>query len=244
MKPFSLFISDLHLDESRPEVTQAFIVFLRDVAVHAERLFILGDLFEYWAGDDDIDNIAYQPIIQAMASLHEHGCQLYVMHGNRDFLMGQRLMQRCQAQLLDDPTVMELYGQAVLLTHGDAMCTDDVSYQQFRQQVRQAEWQTAFLAQPLLKRKQQIDALRKKSEQAKQDKTSMMMDVNPQALQALFQAHAIPPLLIHGHTHRPHVHTHEVEGKRCTRVVLGDWYEQGSYLRLDADGYQAIGLTW
>ena len=242
MKAHSLFISDLHLDASRPVITQTFIAFIQHQASQAERLFILGDWFEYWAGDDDIDDPAHQAIFQAMAQLHQTGCQLFIMHGNRDFLMGDALAQRCHAQLLQDPTELNLYGTRVLLSHGDHLCTDDIAYQQFRTMVRQEGWQQAFLAQPLATRKQQIDALRKQSEQAKQDKSMRLMDVNPQAVAQLLRDHQYPPLFIHGHTHRPAIHAHHVDGHECRRVVLGDWYEQGSYCLLDEDGVRCEQL--
>lgn len=240
MSRHSLFISDLHLDASRPLVTQAFISFIHDTAKQAERLFILGDLFEYWAGDDDLDEPSLQGILNALASLQAAGCALYIMHGNRDFLLAERFMQRCHAQLLADPTLVDLYTHKVLLSHGDALCTDDIGYQQFRAQVRQASWQQQFLAQPLTSRKQQIDALRQQSELAKQAKSSMMMDVNEGAVEQLFAQFDYPPLLIHGHTHRPGQHTYQWQGHACQRLVLGDWYAQASCLRMDDQGCRAI----
>lgn len=242
MTAHSLFISDLHLDHSRPAVNQAFVHFLRTQASQAERLFILGDLFEYWAGDDDSD--AHQELILAMSALQQQGCQLFLMHGNRDFLMGESFARQCHATLLPDPCPLVLYQHRVVLSHGDALCTDDVAYQRFRQQVRQADWQQQFLAQTLSHRKQQIAALREQSELAKQNKSVAIMDVNETAVEQLLVAHDYPSLLIHGHTHRPAVHDYHLHAHDCQRVVLGDWYEQARYLRLDASGHQILSWTW
>ena len=242
MKAHSLFISDLHLDASRPNITQAFIAFIQQQASQAERLFILGDWFEYWAGDDDLDDPDYQAIFSALADLHQSACQIFLMHGNRDFLMGQQMAQRCHAQLLNDPTPLTLYGKKILLSHGDALCTDDVEYQQFRASVRQSAWQEKFLSQPLSTRKQQIASLRQQSEQAKQSKSMMLMDVNDDALKQLFKDYQYPEILIHGHTHRPAIHEYQIDGHQCRRVVLGDWYEQGSYCLLDEDGVRCQSL--
>ncbi len=243
MKAHSLFISDLHLDASRPAITQAFIAFIHEQARRAERLFILGDWFEYWAGDDDINDPAHQTIFDAVAQLKQSGCQLYIMHGNRDFLMGAALIERCHAELLSDPCAITLYGYHLLLSHGDQLCTDDVAYQQFRNMVRQTEWQQNFLAQPLATRKQQIEALRQQSEQAKQNKSMTLMDVNTAAVEALLRTHQYPELFIHGHTHRPAIHRHHIDGHAVRRVVLGDWYEQGSYCVLDQDGLRCLSLS-
>lgn len=236
-----LFISDLHLCVSRPEITQAFLYFLSNTATHANSLYILGDLFEYWAGDDDLEQ--HQGLIAAFKSLASCGVRLYLMHGNRDFLIGPRFCDAANIQLLADPSLITLYGKRVLLSHGDALCTDDVDYQNFRDQVRDTRWQQDFLMQPLANRKQQIEAIRLRSEQEKSLKLAQIMDVNQDAVAALFSAYDFPELLIHGHTHRPKQHHLKLDGHQLTRWVLGDWYEQGSYLACDQNGCKAETLS-
>lgn len=231
----TLFISDLHLCESQPHTTRLFLDFTRNTATQADALYILGDLFEYWAGDDDLNTPFHQQVIAAIHELGENGTPVFIMHGNRDFLMDEQLAQACHAALLTDPTLLDLYGTATLLTHGDALCTDDTEYQAFRQQVRQPSWRNSFLAQPLAQRKAQIEQLRKMSEEQKQTKAMEIMDVSPAAVADLFRAYHYPRL-IHGHTHRQKHHLHEVDGKTCDRWVLGDWHETGNALRCDANG--------
>ena len=232
----SLFISDLHLCSSRPAITQQFVDFLSTIAGKTEALYILGDLFEYWAGDDDINDPRHRGIIAALSALKPAGTQVFFMHGNRDFLLGEDFAQETGITLLPDPTLLTLYGKRVLLTHGDMLCTDDVAYQAFRQQVREPAWQGDFLSQPLATRKAQIEALRQRSEQEKSQKAESIMDVNAEAVNALLRQYDYPELLIHGHTHRPAHHLIQVDGHRCERWVLGDWYEQGSCLRCDVQG--------
>jgi UDP-2,3-diacylglucosamine hydrolase len=239
--PHTLFISDLHLSEEEPHITQLFLNFTRDIAAGADALYILGDLFEYWAGDDDRHTPFHQQIISAMCEVSRLGTPLFIMHGNRDFLMDQQLALACNATLLPDPTLLDLYGTPTLLTHGDALCTDDKEYQAFRQQVRQPAWRNHFLAQPLAQRKAQIEQLRKMSEEQKQTKSMNIMDVNLAAVAELFRSHHYPRL-IHGHTHRQKHHLHQVDGKTCERWVLGDWHKTGNALRCDkaACGFQTI----
>lgn len=227
---FSLFISDLHLCASRPEITSSFIDFLQTTAVNAEALYILGDLFEYWAGDDDMEDVHHQAVISALKKLAETDVKIYFMHGNRDFLIGADFCHVANITLLEDPTLIDLYGRKTLLSHGDTLCTDDTEYQVFRRQVRQSKWQSDFLSQPLRDRKTQIEAIRIRSEQEKSGKSSEIMDVNPQAVEALLAEYDFPELFIHGHTHRPYQHQLELKNHKITRWVLGDWYEQGSYL--------------
>ena len=236
--PHTLFISDLHLSEDQPHIAQLFLNFTRDSAPKADALYILGDLFEYWAGDDDMGAPLHQQIITAIRSVSEHGTPVFIMHGNRDFLMDAQLGKACNATLLADPTLIDLYGTPTLLTHGDALCTDDTSYQAFRQQVRQPAWRNNFLAQPLEQRKAQIEQLRKMSEEQKQTKAMDIMDVNLTAVAGLFRSYHYPRM-IHGHTHRQKHHLHEVDGKTCDRWVLGDWHTTGNALRCDAGG-----CTW
>lgn len=243
----SLFISDLHLCDSRPHITNAFIQFLAHTASQAQALYILGDLFEYWAGDDalqndDIKTTGLRASIHALSSLAKT-TSVFFMAGNRDFLIGSGFAKATGITILPDPTLLNLYGQRVLLSHGDALCTDDVAYQEFRSQVRSADWQQQFLSQPLASRIAYIAQLRAKSEQAKSTKSMQIMDVNETAVESLLAQHDYPPLFIHGHTHRPNTHTYQLAGHTCQRWVLGDWYEQGSYLKLSEQGCQVQSLS-
>ncbi len=237
----SLFISDCHLCESRPNVIDAFIQFLAHTAIHADALYILGDLFEYWAGDDAIIHGIHSPIIDALKQLSLQGVSLYVMHGNRDFLIGDGFTSATNATILADPTVVSLYGQATLLSHGDILCTDDVDYQRFRKEVRSDDWQASFLSQPLPSRIAYIESVRQKSDQEKSIKSMEIMDVNDDAVRQLLASYDYPRL-IHGHTHRPMLHRHQIGQHACERWVLGDWYEQGSYLRVDKKGFHSHQL--
>ena len=236
----ALFISDLHLCESRPDITAQFIQFLQHTAIHAEALYILGDLFEYWAGDDDLTDPHHHSIIQALAGLSQQGIACYLIHGNRDFLMGAAFAHAARLVILQDPSMRNLYGHQVLLSHGDALCTDDVAYQAFRRQVRQPEWQQQFLNQPLATRKAQIEALRMRSEEEKNIKAESIMDVNEGAVADLLRTHGYPRIFIHGHTHRPALHQLDIDGHAIERWVLGDWYEQGSCLELSQSGCRVL----
>ncbi len=237
--PFSLFISDLHLSHDHPHSTELFLHFAADIAPGAESLFILGDLFEYWAGDDDLCDPFHLRITGALSKLADQGTRICVMHGNRDFLMAGKLAAACNATLLDDPTLLDLYGTSTLLTHGDALCCDDIEYQRFREQVRNGDWQTRFLAQPLALRKAQIEQMRMQSKDEKKLKSMDIMDVNVTAVEKLLRQYHYPRL-IHGHTHRPARHLHHPDGHICERWVLGDWDSgKAAILRCDAHG-----LAW
>jgi UDP-2,3-diacylglucosamine hydrolase len=236
--PHSLFISDIHLCENSPHTTRLFQHFVEHIAPQSEALYILGDLFEYWAGDDDLNSPFHVKITAALQALSNRGTQIYIMHGNRDFLMAKHLAESCMATLLADPTVLDLYGTPTLLTHGDALCTDDTAYQAFRQQVRNATWQQQFLAQPLAQRKAQIQQLRSQSEAEKQHKAMSIMDVNLQAVNELLRENSYPRL-IHGHTHRPAHHLHHLDEHTCDRWVLGDWDKYANALHCDKDK-----ITW
>ena len=237
-----LFISDLHLCASRPHITTAFLHFLKNTAAQANALYILGDLFEYWAGDDDLDDVHHQPIIAAFHALADSGVKIYFMHGNRDFLISAKFCSAAKITLLQDPSLIDLHGKSALLSHGDDLCTDDVAYQEFRLLVRDATWQADFLNRPLQSRKDQIEAIRARSEQEKSQKSAKIMDVNQEAVVALLKAHHYPELLIHGHTHRPNQHHIQLDGHNITRWVLGDWYEQGSYLTCNQYGCKSNTL--
>jgi len=236
------FISDLHLCASRPEINAAFLTFLKTIAAQANSLYILGDLFEYWAGDDGIESVEHQALITAFQDLASKGVKVYLMHGNRDFLIGEHFCTSTNIKLLADPTLITLHGQRVLLSHGDALCTDDIDYQKFRHQVRNPQWQQNFLQQSLVSRKLKIEEIRLRSEEEKSLKLAQIMDVNQEAVDALLRSYDYPEFLIHGHTHRPKKHLLKLDKHPVTRWVLGDWYEQGSYLACDQHGWKAIRL--
>lgn len=237
----SLFVSDLHLGPERPETTQLFEAFLRHHASRADALYILGDLFEYWAGDDDLADPHHAAVVSALAQLRKSGTTVFFMHGNRDLLIGRTFAQAAQVQILADPTLIDLYGTPTLLMHGDTLCSDDQDYLAFRARVRDPAWQAEFLARPLAERKAEIEALRRRSETGKQLKSAMEMDVHAATVETVLREHAYPRL-IHGHTHRPARHLHRVDGHDCERWVLDSWYDHGSYLRCDAAGCSAIQI--
>ena len=237
----TLFASDLHLSPARPAINQTFFEFLRGPAARAEALYILGDLFEYWAGDDDDDPFGAS-VLKALAEFSAHGVPLYLMHGNRDFLIGERFTAACRARVLPDPTLVNLYGAPTLLMHGDTLCTDDVRYLEFRARARNPAWQREFLAQPLPKRREIIAGLRSENAEEKKLKTEEIMDATQAGIEAALRAHGYPRL-IHGHTHRPALHHHSVDGHDCERWVLADWYKSGSYLHCDAAGCRAVRLS-
>lgn len=237
----TLFISDLHLSADHAHSTAAFQRFTATLAPQAEALYILGDLFEYWAGDDDLHEPFHAEVISALRKLADHGTRVFLMHGNRDLLMGNAMVRAAGATLLTDPTLLDLYGTPTLLSHGDQLCTDDIEYQKFRTQVRSPKFQEKFLARPLVERKAYIAQLRQQSIAAKQVKDSAIMDVNDVAVAALLREHRYPRL-IHGHTHRPMRHEHMVDGHRCERWVLSDWDQQLSALRCDAQGCSVVSF--
>lgn len=236
-----LFISDLHLCASRPEINQIFFEFLRGPARSADTLYVLGDLFEYWAGDDNLADPFNAAVASAFSECARAGTGLHFMHGNRDFLLGDAFAATCRGRLIADPFSVELRGVATLLMHGDTLCTDDRDYQKFRAEVRTPAWRDEFLLRPLAKRKQQIEELRRRSESEKRKKAPALMDVNAGAVEALLRLHGYPRL-IHGHTHRPARHEHIVDGRPCERWVLADWYRTGSYLCCDERGLTPVRL--
>jgi len=231
----SLFISDIHLCANQAHTNGLFTDFIKHVAPKAEKLFILGDLFEYWAGDDDLEDPYHRSISELLLSLSESGTAIFLMHGNRDFLMAERLADSFRANLLSDPFLIDLYGTPTLLSHGDALCTDDLQYQQFRTQVRSEMWRKKFVERPLSDRKRHIEQLRRVSEDSKADKDASIMDVNDGAVAELLRKFNYPRL-IHGHTHRPGRHLHRVDDRECVRWVLGDWYKTSNALRCDKSG--------
>lgn len=241
----ALFISDLHLCPTRPRIARLFLDFLSDQARRVEALYILGDLFDYWVGDDTLDDPA-EPfnaaICAALKQLSDSGTRLFFIAGNRDFLAGPGFASASGASLLAEPQLVDIAGTPTLLLHGDTLCTDDLAYQEFRATVRTDAWRKAFLAQPLTARKNRIEALRRESEHEKQGKSAAIMDVNAEAVAAALRSHGYPRI-IHGHTHRPAQHAHELDGHVCARWVLGDWYDSGSYLQCDESGCRALALS-
>ncbi|MCX7175104.1 MAG: UDP-2,3-diacylglucosamine diphosphatase [Proteobacteria bacterium] len=231
----ALFISDLHLCPTRPAIVRLFEEFLSGQARQADALYILGDLFEYWAGDDSLSDTFNAAICAALKDLADRGTRVSFIAGNRDFLADTGFAMASGAEMLTDPALIDIASSATLLMHGDTLCSDDAAYQAFRLTVRSAEWRTRFLALPLAERKAQIEALRRKSENEKQIKSAAIMDVNATTVATVLRSHGYPRL-IHGHTHRPAHHTHAVDGHICERWVLGDWYGNGNYLRCDESG--------
>jgi UDP-2,3-diacylglucosamine hydrolase len=227
-----LFISDLHLTPERPAAIALFQRFLEGIAPGAAGLYILGDFFEAWVGDDDLELPFHQDLAARIRRLVDSGVPVYFMPGNRDFLAGPFLARATGWTPLVDPTVIDLYGTPTLISHGDTYCTDDKAYQAFRLQVRDGRWQADFLEKPIDERRDMARAIRAKSEQAKAGKKPDIMDVNPQAIrEAMVQAGVAR--LIHGHTHRPARHELSINGAACERWVLADWYETGGYLACD-----------
>lgn len=229
------FIADLHLSAERPKTLQMFLQFLRQRAAKASHLYILGDLFDVWVGDDD-DQPTFQEVIAALRELTDGGTWLGLMHGNRDFLLGEQFCRATGAQLLPDPTCLVLQGMPTLLMHGDLLCTDDTDYLAFRRKVRDPEFQRRFLALPLDTRREEAREYRIMSGEASAHKPQAIMDVNQQALIETLREHDVSRL-IHGHTHRPGDHDLDLDNRRASRHVLGDWHATGAeILRLDAQG--------
>ena len=238
----TLFIADLHLDPSRPQITELFEHYLAsDEVRHADALYILGDLVEAWVGDDD-DAELPERIATAIRAVRDAGVPVYFMPGNRDFLLGETFAQRAGLTLLDDGTVHDLYGRPTLLMHGDLLCTDDVAYQTVRQQVRTPQWKAQILAMPLEARRAFATKAREDSRAHTGATQESIMDVNAEAVQQALR-HAGVTRLIHGHTHRPAVHTLPIDDHPAERIVLGDWYEHGSVLKVTPSGAELHGLS-
>ena len=241
----ALFISDLHLAGERPAANDQFFRFLRKEAARAEALYVLGDLFEAWAGDDELKDPAGDPLAAEVAAGFQYlagkGVQVRLMHGNRDFLLGEGFLAASGAQLLEDPTVLKLKGGPVALLHGDTLCTDDHDYQAWRRTARSAEWQRDFLSKDFPERKKTVQGLREKSKGVIAAKPAEIMDVNQEAVREAFRRLKVRRM-IHGHTHRPARHEIEVDGARCERWVLPDWYGRGGYLALDDVGPRLVSF--
>jgi UDP-2,3-diacylglucosamine hydrolase len=241
----TLFISDLHLDPARPDITRLFGEFIDGEARGADALYILGDLFEAWVGDDD-PSATGAFVAEKLKALSDSGVPVFFMHGNRDFLLGEDYAKRAGMTVLPDPSVIALEGKPALLMHGDLLCTDDIAYQQFRVQTRDPAWQAQFLSQPLDARlafAQQARAASQARQGELRDAGTMetITDVSPATVDETFARHGVDTL-IHGHTHRPAVHALDVDGKPRRRIVLGDWYTQGSVLRVDDAGAHLSSL--
>lgn len=232
----TLFVSDLHLDACAPQAVAQFLQFLEQRARHAEALYILGDLFESWVGDED-DEPCRERVCTGLAQLRSWGVPCYVMHGNRDFLLGRGFEARSGARLLADPVIADLYGEPVLLTHADALCTADHAYQRLRGVVRARHWQRRFLRLPLQTRRALAGQARSGSRRHTERTGYDIMDVDPAAVIAAMRACGVRTLL-HGHTHRPAIHELVLDGQPARRIVLGPWHEQGSCLAWDATGFR------
>lgn len=230
----TLFVSDLHLEESRPAVTQQFLSFLDRQANHADALYILGDLFEVWLGDDDPSPLARR-VIGSLRQLTEAGVPAYFIHGNRDFLIGDEFARQSGCRLLPEAGVIDLYGTATLVTHGDTLCTDDVRYQAFRRQVRSPSWQHEFLSLPRAERERMARHMREENTREKLQKSDEIMDVNQAAVEAAMRDYGAARL-IHGHTHRPAIHEFSLDERPRQRLVLGAWGARGSIGRCSPTG--------
>jgi len=232
------FIADLHLAQNRPDITACFLRFLKGDATQAQQLYILGDLFEAWVGDDD-DSEFLTVIAQALTALSAQGTTIYYIHGNRDFLLGQRFAKKSAMILLPEVDLIDLYGESVVIMHGDTLCTRDIAYQKFRKKSRSWWWQTMIRILPLFIRKKIANDYRKKSAEATSVKSQEIMDVTPDEVIKCLELHH-SQLLIHGHTHRPAVHELMANNKEAKRIVLGDWYEQGAWLKVTPDNMQLM----
>ena len=235
------FVSDLHLSQERPKITELFLTFLTQTAPQAEALYILGDLFEVWLGDDMILP-DYLPAVEQIAATVKDGTPIYIMYGNRDFLMRDQFEVLTGATIIHEPYVVNLYGNDTLLLHGDTLCTDDIEYQKFRTMVRNPQWQDELLSKSPEER---LDLARKFREISKTEtaqKDSEIMDVNQEAvIQTMRENNVLH--LVHGHTHRPATHHFELDQQTATRVVLPDWYHKGGYLAVNQDGYKTFEIS-
>jgi UDP-2,3-diacylglucosamine hydrolase len=239
----TLFISDLHLDGERPDITAQFLEFIEREATRAQALYILGDLFEAWIGDDDPDPDKRR-VVAALRALTSGGVPAYFIHGNRDFLIGKQFCAETGVQSLADPTLVTVNGQRVLLMHGDTLCIDDHAYQRLRRIVRNPLVQFTLRRLSLRQRQKLAERMRagSKAHIASMDKAApQIMDVNQEEVQRTFEKYGVE-FIVHGHTHRPAIHRVELGERAVTRIVLGDWYEQGSVLRWGQQGFELAGL--
>lgn len=235
----TLFISDLHLEAERPDITQAFLAFIENIAPNAEALYILGDFFNVWIGDDKSSELT-QVVSSSLKQLADSGTYLYLMHGNRDFLLGQEFADSCGAKLIFEPYTLEVYGKSHLLLHGDSLCTLDTAYMQFRSMVRSPAWQQDFLSKPLSERQAFADQARAQSKSMSSNKPEDIMDVTPNEVLKVMSENKVNSL-IHGHTHRPAIHNFALnDGSTAKRTVLADWEKGASYIELNDSGIQLV----
>ena len=234
----SIFVSDLHLSPDRPRINETFFEFTARTGAQAQAVYVLGDLFDHWVGDDELADPFNDSVADALRRLSSAGVALYFMHSNSDVLVGQAFVARCGAKLLTDPTLLDLHGTRTLLMHGDTLCTDDVEYQRFRSFARNSVYQRLFLCLPLALRRRLMGRMRVGSEKHKQGTRPEIMDVAPATVERVLREQGYPRM-IHGHTHRPARHLHTVDGHRCERWVLTDWYQRGGYLHCDSGGCRA-----
>jgi len=232
------FISDLHLEESRPDIISAFFSFMDAIQPSAESLYILGDFFESWIGDDENTELQLS-VKESLKAFTDKGAKLFFMHGNRDFLIGELFAKETGAVLLEDPCVIDLAGEPVLLMHGDSLCTGDTSYMKFRATIRNPAFLEPFLKRPIEERKITAQQLRAMSQANNQNKSMEIMDVTPEEVVKEMQLHHINTL-IHGHTHRPYIHETDTDGTKNTRIVLGDWDKDVWYLKVDPSGERTL----
>lgn len=232
----TLLISDLHLEDRRPEITRAFFHLLDQFQGNVDRLFILGDFFEIWLGDDALTPTAQQVAVK-LKLFSEAGSAIYIMHGNRDFLLGDEFAEKCGAELIHEPYFVELGGRRCLLMHGDSLCTDDKLYMDFRSMVRNPAWQKEFLSKSIEERIAFGKKARNQSQVDAKDKTYEILDVNQEEVNNVFREYGVP-LFIHGHTHRPNRHQINLDASTCERVVLGDWHQLGWYIIADETGLE------
>lgn len=238
-----VFISDLHLLPQRSDTMELFKRFITDVAAQADTLYILGDFLEVWWGDDD-PALGYQDIFTSLSSLAtEYDTETFLMHGNRDFMIGEALAERCHFSLIDDPHRIDIGGRDALLMHGDTLCIDDVEYQKFRAMVRDPLWQQQVLTRTLQERYALAQSIRENSKQSTTGKDEYIMDVNQDETDRVFIENDID-LIIHGHTHRPDIHHKTIDGRETTRIVLGDWHDSAQYLRINDSDPELKLLTY
>ncbi|KMW73886.1 UDP-2,3-diacylglucosamine hydrolase [Photorhabdus luminescens subsp. luminescens] len=238
----TLFIADLHLSEHEPAITAGFLRFLREDAIQADSLYILGDLFDYWIGDDD-DNPLHHEIASALKTVQQQGVTCYFIHGNRDFLLGSRFAKESGIILLPQEKVLELYGKRVLILHGDTLCTDDEGYQRYRKRVHTPWVQRLFLLLPLSIRQKIAVKMRANSQSVNSRKSEAIMDVNQQAVIDTFERYQAD-WMIHGHTHRPFVHEVPLHDKTVYRGVLGAWHQQGSMFKITDKSIDLISFPF
>lgn len=238
----TLLISDLHLEDRRPDITRAFFHLLDQFQGDVERLYILGDFFEIWLGDDALTPTANEVAIR-LKQFSDAGCLVYLMHGNRDFLLGEDYAAHCGAELIHEPYLIEICGKQCLLMHGDSLCTDDKLYMDFRKMVRNREWQRDFLAKSLQERIAFGKQARNQSQEDAKEKTYEILDVNQDEVLRAIVEHNVP-LFIHGHTHRPDRHQIELADSSCERIVLGDWHAKGWYILADNENLELTSFEF